>query len=274
MTSSCVITLRLREPTRLRPYTLPLYPLPVILVMIIASVIIISSFATEILYTSLAFSFIALSFPVHWFLEKYRFLSDNQIDISNRIEPYEEDDRYGDGEGSTPRINLSSRSYRQVEGQEIGDNNDGDLSGLITSRSHYSDLPEKDSTPRDPLSENDRFEREIYASDMPHSRDDVYDQSKYGNDSNAYDVRNPLSSRAKINTRLQPSSTAVHKSGVVGIPSITHSLMRPDGYAHVTTVDTAETVIEASNQLSSEVPLYADVDLNDNDNGDGLEYDT
>jgi hypothetical protein len=36
------------------------------------------------LYTSLAFGFIALSLPVHWFLEKYRFLSDSQIaDIDN-----------------------------------------------------------------------------------------------------------------------------------------------------------------------------------------------
>lgn len=80
LSSSALITLRIREPQALRPYRVPFYPLPPLLVITIAIMVVSSSLYTDPLYCSLAFGFVALSVPVHYIIEKY-YTTQDQIDI-------------------------------------------------------------------------------------------------------------------------------------------------------------------------------------------------
>lgn len=71
LSSSALITLRMKEPETARPYRVPLYPLPPLLVITIAIMVVCSSLYTDPLYCSLAFGFVALSIPVHCVIQKY-----------------------------------------------------------------------------------------------------------------------------------------------------------------------------------------------------------
>ena len=71
LSSSALITLRIREPHAFRPYKVPLYPLPPLLVIFIAICVVSSSLLKEPLYCSLALGFVALSVPVHYVLHRY-----------------------------------------------------------------------------------------------------------------------------------------------------------------------------------------------------------
>jgi APA family basic amino acid/polyamine antiporter len=71
LSSSALVTLRIREPNTLRPYKVPFYPLPPLLVIGIAIMVVSSSLLNQPLYVSLAFGFIALSIPVYYIIQKY-----------------------------------------------------------------------------------------------------------------------------------------------------------------------------------------------------------
>lgn len=179
----------------------------------------------------------------------------------DNVEPYEE----GDG-GDTPRLERRSRSYDPVSGQELGlDGADGDLSGLITSRSRYSD---RSDTPYDPLRENDRFEREVYASTQPHSSDDAYDRTDFGYDQESV-VRNPINSHATTMARLRLSSLTASRvvvgdagSGSVELSGVARKRVGSTEYSHVASAES-----HASNQHTAR----SDADASQ-DGDDVLEY--
>ena len=71
LSSSALITLRIREPHAERPYKVPFYPLPPLLVISIAIMVVTSSLLKAPLYCSLALGFVALSVPVHFVIKRY-----------------------------------------------------------------------------------------------------------------------------------------------------------------------------------------------------------
>ena len=69
-TASATVALRRKEPSRPRPFRMPLYPLPPLLVAAISACIIVASLAASPLFCSIALGFVACGVPVHTYCSR------------------------------------------------------------------------------------------------------------------------------------------------------------------------------------------------------------